>query len=102
MRKRALVAMALFALLGGFPVGITADEASYQIQPTDNLRGILQARVGEQLYIQTRNGSEINGKLEAVGEQVIQVSRIAGRDFYDAVVRIDAVETVIVKVRGPR
>jgi hypothetical protein len=43
---------------------------------------------------------EISGKLQAVGEQVIQVSRIAGRDFYDAIVRIDSIETVMVRVRG--
>lgn len=100
MKKQAVVTALLFALLGCFSAAMAADEADYKIRPSDSLRGILQARVGEQVFIQTRGGSEISGRLKSVGEQVIQISRVARRDFYDAIVRIDAVESVMVRVRG--
>jgi hypothetical protein len=35
-----------------------------------------------------------------VGESVLHLAKLSGRDFYDAVVRIDRISAVILKVRG--
>ena len=50
--------------------------------------------------LQLTSGQEISGTVTKVGDHVVHLSRIAGRDFYDAVVVLDRVNAVLFKVVG--
>ena len=45
-------------------------------------------------------GDEIVGKLQKVGKELAHLSDLSGREFFDAVVRVDQVSAVSVQVRG--
>ena len=46
------------------------------------------------------SGEEVAGKLQKVGKELAHLSDLSGREFFDAVVRIDQVSAVSVQVRG--
>ena len=51
-------------------------------------------------WLHLASGQEIAGTVTKVGDHVVHLSRIAGRDFYDAVVVMDRVDAVLFKVVG--
>jgi hypothetical protein len=63
----------------------------------DNLRRLSEAKKTVELVL--RNGKSYQGKLGAVGDHAVVVSQIAGREFFDALVLIDEVVAVEVRVR---
>jgi hypothetical protein len=46
------------------------------------------------------NGKSYRGKLGAVGSDTVLVTQIAGKEFYDVLIDLDAVAAVEVRVRG--
>jgi hypothetical protein len=44
-------------------------------------------------------GEEVSGMVSEVGDLVIQLSELAGREFYDAAIRLNQISAVIVRVR---
>ena len=91
-----------FTMLSLASASVFAQEASTELtlDNKDTIINVLKNHIGENVYIHTEGGKEINGKLQFIGAKVIQVSRVAGRDYYDAVIDIDHIETAMIRVRG--
>ena len=45
------------------------------------------------------SGEELEGTVSVVGNSLVQISRLSGKEFYDAVVSIDKISAVRVRVR---
>jgi hypothetical protein len=45
-------------------------------------------------------GPELTGVVASVGDQVVHLTGLAGREFFDAVVSLDRIGAVVVRVRG--
>jgi hypothetical protein len=76
------------------------EEPAFSVGKNMAVRDVLSAQVGKPVVLRLRAGEEIGGKVQTVGDQVVHLSEVAGRDFYDAVVRLDGVDAVLVRVRG--
>jgi len=76
-----------------------AAEIKFQIGPADTVKSILEKNVGKRVLLKLQSGQELSGTVTQVGEQVVQLSELSGMEFYDAVVRIDGIGAVIVRVR---
>ena len=48
----------------------------------------------------TRSGAELTGTITKVGEHVVHLSELAGREFFDAVVSLDQLPAVVIRTRG--
>ena len=44
-------------------------------------------------------GEEMSGTIVEVGEWVVHLASLSGREFYDAAIRLDQISAVIVKAR---
>jgi len=44
-------------------------------------------------------GEELEGIVTRVGDQLVHISKLSKRDFFDAVVRIEKIGAVIMRVR---
>jgi len=49
--------------------------------------------------LRLESGEEIEGTVTMVGNALVQISRLAGKDFYDAVVSMDKISAVRMKMR---
>lgn len=84
-----------------FPVAAQAAERKekYQIRATDTLRSILEQEVDLPVRLHLKSGTEIGGIVTKVGNGVVQISELNGQEVYDAVVNIDDISAVLIKVR---
>lgn len=78
---------------------IFAEEAKFDLAAGAGIKEILKDQTGKRVSIRLEAGEEMEGMVTKVGDQVVHISKLSRRDFYDAVVRIDKISAIIVKMR---
>lgn len=76
-----------------------AAEAKFQIQAPDTIQTILDREVVQRVILKSQCGEEMSGTVAKVGEWVVHLSALSGREFYDAAISIDQISAVIVRMR---
>jgi len=75
-----------------------AQEAS--IGPNDSIQSVLAAQKGKRVTVRLRGGGqELTGVVRDANTRAAVIGALAGREFFDAVVALDAVEAVIVRTK---
>jgi hypothetical protein len=98
MRKLTRIALVVSLLAAPLAVG-AAGKDKYQIRPTDNLRTILEQEIDMPVKLRLKSGQELSGTVVRLGNGVVQLSHIAGMEFYDAVISLDDISAVLFRVR---
>lgn len=79
----------------------TEQERKLTLEEKDTMAAVLGRLEGKSVRLRLAgSGEEVAGRLQKVGKELVHVSELSGRDFFDAVVRIDQVAAVSVQVRG--
>ena len=78
---------------------VPAFAADLDVKASDSVESVLAAQKGKRVTIKTRSGQEITGTVKMVSPKLVQVSQVAGREFFDAVVPLEAVEAVLVRTK---
>jgi hypothetical protein len=73
------------------------EDASFSVSGsiTDNLKTYL----GKDVVIYLRSGKYFQGHVKAIGDHLIHVEKIAGKDFYDALIRSEDITAIEAKFR---
>ena len=95
---RVLV-LALFCIAAAAP-GLWAQEKSYELRSAATVKDILSENIGKRVAVRMDGGENLEGTVHKVGDGLVHISKLSGRDFYDATVRIDRITAVIFKVRN--
>lgn len=74
-------------------------QAGLQVDAGDKLRDVLSRQQGKSVKLRLAGGEELEGKVALVGKDVVHLSGLAGREFFDAVVDLDRVQAVIARAR---
>ena len=96
---KALVCTSLLAValcLG--PVGLSAQEAALEVNG-DAIKVNLERQTGKRVRLRLLSGQEVEGTVIAVGTAGVHVGRLVGQDFFDAVVRLDQIAAVTIRMR---
>ena len=101
MTKRLLLPRLVFSLLLVLALitAAVAQEAKMSIVNEDTIRTVLTKQVGKQVTLKLDSGEELGGVVRTVGEHVVHVEKISGKEFFDAIVDLDEVAAVILRVR---
>jgi hypothetical protein len=89
----------VIGLLIMFTSASFAAEPKFQIQAADAIQNILDREVGQRVSVKLDCGEELSGTVVRVGDWVVHLSALSGREFYDAAIRLDQISAVIVRVR---
>ena len=89
-------ALAVAPLIG--PLAVKAQDAPLEVN-ADAIKVNLERQVGKRVRLRLISGQDVEGTVIAVGTAGVHVARLAGMDFFDAVVRLDQIAAVIVRVR---
>jgi len=108
-RMRLSLVMAVAALVFSVSVSSFPADAGAQARVTavpgvhftvsGSLGDNLKALTGKDVYINLRSGKTYQGFLKSVGDHLIHIEKIAGRDFFDALIRIEDISAIEVKFR---
>ena len=72
-----------------------------RFEEQDSVSSLLKRHEGRVVKLRLAgSGEEITGKVQKVGKELVHLSEVAGREFYDALVRVDQVSAVVVQARG--
>ncbi len=69
------------------------------ISPSDTTQSFIAAHKGERVMLRMRSGQELSGLVRDSSERLVVLGEVSGREFFDAVIPVDAVEAVLVRVR---
>lgn len=94
---RKIIIASLLALAVVMPV--FADEA-YVLKADRNIAGVLSDLSGRTVTVHLRSGEKLTGKLSVTGTRAVQLSALSGREFYDAVIAMDAIDAVEMRARS--
>jgi hypothetical protein len=93
------VALAIVGAVALVAAPLRAQEVKLSVEGNAPVRDTLKSRVGAKVVLRLVSGEEIGGTVRQVGDAAVQLSELSGREFYDAVIRMDHVSAVIVRVR---
>ena len=76
-----------------------AQEPKLSIAKDDTIRSVLSKQIGAKVTLRLGSGDELGGTVKSVGDRVVHLSEITGKEFFDAAVDIDKVSAVMVRTR---
>jgi len=100
MKLFAGILLLTLAFMSVSVLDVLAQEAKFEIKASAGIADILKDRIGKRTIIRTQSGEDIEGTVVTVGNSVVHVEKLAGKEFYDAVINIDRISAVIIRVRN--
>ena len=70
------------------------------VNADDTIEKLLTANKGKRVTLKLGPGDELTGVVKAVTPNVVHLSELAGREFFDAAVDVKSVRAVIVRTRN--
>ena len=98
MRLPGAVAVAILLAALSLPAG--AQDAKLEVRSNDTVRTVLERQVGKRVSVVLTTGPELAGVVASVGDKVVHLSELTGREFFDAVVNLDQVGAVVIRTRS--
>jgi hypothetical protein len=104
IRLEVIIVVVLFSLLF---LGLQAEAEAKSIVPIEgskfdvsvSLKDNLKLFTGRDVFVHLRSGKTLQGYVKAVGNDFIHLEKLAGRDFYDAFIRIEDISAMEAKFR---
>jgi hypothetical protein len=78
---------------------MSASSAELNIAANQNVESVLAVQKGKRVSVRLRSGQEISGSVKHVTPRLVQIAAIAGKEFFDAVIPLEAVEAVLIRTR---
>ena len=95
------VAMLVVSGMAVHAPDVLADEQKYELKSAAaTVKDILSENINKRVIVRMDTGDALEGTVSKVGDGLVHISKISGKDFYDAVVRMDKINAVLFKVRG--
>ena len=100
MRANVLIAAVVLTAVCLFAAGgpVNAEEKML-LNASDGFREVLTANVGKRVAVRTDAGETLEGSVSTIGTQLVRLERLTGKDFYDAIVRIDRISSLTIRVK---
>lgn len=98
--SRALVALTLIVALSVPAFTASAQDAKLEVRSGDVVKTVLERQVGKRVGLVLTTGPELSGVVTAVGDHVVHIAELSGREFFDAVVPLDRISAVVIRARG--
>ena len=76
-----------------------APAAEVKLGANDTLQSVLAAQKGTRVTVRLRSGQEFAGIVRESNSRVVQLGSLGGKEFFDAVIPLDAVEAVFFRTK---
>ncbi len=96
MFRQTVVTIIFAALLA---VSAAGAAAPLTIGKGDTTATVLNAQKGNRVTVRLKSGEELTGKVVTVGDHVLQLGELSGKEFFDAAIPVDSIVAVIIRVR---
>jgi hypothetical protein len=73
--------------------------AQLQVGAGDTIESVLKAQNGKRVTLRLRSNQELTGVVRTSNARVVQLGALSGREFFDAVVPLEAIDAVLVRTK---
>lgn len=99
-----VVILLLAAMLVSNPAAVQARSATAvegaKFDAGSSIKDNLKIYIGKDVVIHLRSGKSIQGYVKTIGDHLVHIEKLAsGRDFYDALIRIEDITAIEAKFR---
>jgi hypothetical protein len=77
----------------------SAEEVKYDLKPAATMKTLLTDSIGKRVVLRLESSEEMEGTVTKVGDNLVHISKLSKRDFFDAFVSIDRINAVIIRAR---
>ena len=77
-----------------------AQDGKLEVRSADTVKSVLERHAGKRVSVVLNTGQELSGVVSSVGDKVVHLSELSGREFFDAVVSLEHVRAVVLRVRA--
>jgi hypothetical protein len=78
---------------------VPATGAELKVGASDTVQSVLAAQKGARATVRLRSGQELTGIVREVNARVAHLGALSGREFFDAVVPLEAVDAVLIRTK---
>jgi hypothetical protein len=71
-----------------------------ELSSPESIRINLEKFTGERVTLSLTGGGELQGVVSRIGTLMLYITELTGREFFDAIVRLDHISAVTVKMRN--
>ena len=99
---RLTTLLVIGSLLAGLaaPASALAQDAKLELKDGDSVKSVLERYVGKRVALVMASGPDLTGTVVKVGERLVHLGELQGREFFDAAVSLDRITAVVVRVRS--
>lgn len=92
-----LIIMLLLLVCMGMTSVVHAGD--FTIKAGDTIQKVLEDRKGKRVTLRLQGGEEMTGKVRTVTKELVHLGELSGRDYFDAVVDVSKISSVIIRVK---
>ncbi len=92
-----LVYVLLFLSVVGLSSNVFAD--GLVLKQGDTIQKILEDRKGKQVTLRLSDGGELTGRILAVTKELVLLSELAGRDYFQGTIDSSKITAVIIRTK---
>jgi len=96
MKRNSISVVLITAALAFVPA---APAAEVKLGANDTLQSVLAAQKSTRVTVRLRSGQEFAGIVRESNSRVVQLGALGGKEFFDAVIPLDAVEAVFFRTK---
>ena len=97
--KMIIITVVFFLSILTIPT-LYAGEKEFMVHTSADIKTLLEQQVGKRVIVSLNSGVEITGTVTKVGDNVVQLSKPPRKEFYDVIIRIDKINSLMIQVRG--
>jgi hypothetical protein len=98
--KKAVIWSAIFLSLALFTSAAFADDIKTAMNDLTTIKSILAQHAGKRVAVRTEDGETLDGTVVKVTEQLVYIEKLVGKEFFDAVVRLDRINSVTFRIKN--
>jgi hypothetical protein len=85
---------------GLFGAALLAFALTAAAENAPSIEATLASNTGKKVTLRLEGGEELSGTLASTSPVTVKLTELTGKEFYDAVIRIDRISAVIVRAPG--
>jgi len=76
-----------------------AEEVKIELKASTTMKELLTGLTGKRVAVRLDSGEQVEGTVTSVGNSLAHISKLSGKEYYDAVVSMEKVSAIIVRAR---
>ena len=73
-----------------------------ELRQSYGIKEVLIEYTGKRVSVTLDSGAVFEGILTKVGDHLIHISRLTGKEYFDAMIRVDKISSVVIRAKSDR